>query len=148
MSIINVVSRIKLCKKTVVLTFSATWVPVTNKSLPALQQVADIYRDREVVFYWVSLNSTSVGSKRYSSDADLKAFAEENGWRLEVLRDPKRRAFRAFALSALPSIVIIDRSGQVYRKLIGFNASRTRGYNYIMRTLNRLLKLGVDKNAN
>ncbi len=126
--------------KVVVLAFSATWLPVTKNSLSSLQQIADVYQERGVIFYWVSLNSANVGSKRYASDNDLKAFAEENGWRLEVLRDPQRKAFRAFGLYALPSVVIIDRTGQVYRKLIGFDNSRTRGYRYIMRTLNLLLK--------
>ena len=126
--------------KVIVLVFSATWVPITNKSLPALQRIADVYQQRGVIFYWVSLNSARAGSNRYASDPDLKAFAEKNGWRQEVLRDPQMKAFHAFGLDALPSVVIIDRSGQVYRKYVGFDIDRTQGYRFMMRPLNRLLK--------
>ncbi|HKX29930.1 MAG TPA: TlpA disulfide reductase family protein [Blastocatellia bacterium] len=126
--------------KVMVLVFSATWVPVTNKSLPALQRLADVYQQRGAIFYWVSLNNARAGSKHYASDADLKGFAEKNGWRLEILRDPQMKAFKGFGLDALPSVVIIDRNGQVYRKYVGFDNGQAQGYRFLMKPLNRLLK--------
>jgi hypothetical protein len=95
----------------VVLVFNSTWVPITDRSLSALQRIAHQYENRGVVFYWVSINSARIGDKSYISDADLKAFSRENGLRLTVLRDSERKAFLEFGLDALPSIVIIDRTG-------------------------------------
>ncbi len=123
----------------VVLVFNGTWVPMTNKSLPALQRIANLYENRSVVFYWVSINSARVGDESYISDAGLKAFARENGLQLTVLRDPERKAFRAFGLDALPSIVIIDSKGEVYQKHTGFDPVRVLGYEVLTRALNQLL---------
>jgi peroxiredoxin len=125
--------------KVVVLVFNGTWVPMTNRSIPALQRIANLYENRGVVFYWVSINSGRMGDESYISDAGLKAFARENGLQLTVLRDPERKAFRAFGLDALPSIVIIDRTGEVYQKHAGFDPARVLGYEVITRALNQLL---------
>jgi peroxiredoxin len=123
----------------VVLVFNGTWVPMINRSIPALQRIANLYEKPGVVFYWVSVNSARVGNEFYISDAGLKAFARENGLRLTVLRDPERKAFRAFGLDALPSIVIIDRKGKVYQKHVGFAPERVLGYEVLTRALNQLL---------
>jgi peroxiredoxin len=123
----------------VVLTFNANWTPMINKSLPALQRIANLYEGRGVVFYWVSINSARAGEKNFASDADLKAFAQKNGLALTVLRDPERKAFSEFGLDVIPSIVILDRAGKVYKKQAGFDAAPTRGYKSVVRVLNRLL---------
>jgi peroxiredoxin len=123
----------------VVLVFNGTWIPMTSKSLPALQRIADIYENSGVVFYWVSINSARVGTESYISDAGLKDFARENGLQLTVLRDPERKAFHAFGLDALPSVVIIDRTGNIYQKHTGFDSARVLGYEVITRALNQLL---------
>jgi beta-barrel assembly-enhancing protease len=123
----------------VVLVFNGTWIPMTNRSLPSLQRIANLYENRGVAFYWVSINSARIGDELYISDAGLKAFARENGLQLTVLRDPERKAFRAFGLDTLPSIVIIDRTGEVYRKHAGFDPERILGYEVITRALNQLL---------
>jgi Zn-dependent protease with chaperone function/peroxiredoxin len=123
----------------VVLVFNGTWVPMLNRSIPALQRIANLYENRGAVFYWVSINSARVGDESYISDAGLKDFARENGLQLTVLRDPERQAFRAFGLDALPSIVIIDSKGKVYKKHAGFDPARVLGYEVITRALNQLL---------
>jgi peroxiredoxin len=124
----------------VVLTFNADWTPMTKRSLPALQRIADLYEGRDVVFYWVSVNSARAGEKTYATDAGLKAFAQESGLRMTVLRDSERKAFRAFGLDVIPSIVIIDRTGQVYQTHAGFGAAPAKGYEFVIKTLNQLLK--------
>ncbi len=124
----------------VVLAFNGDWTPMTNKSLPALQRIANLYKGRGVVFYWVSINSAQAGEKKFATDADLKAFAQENGLRLTVLRDPERKAFHEFGLDVIPSIVILDGAGKVYKKQVGFDTAPTQGYKSVIKTLNRLLK--------
>jgi peroxiredoxin len=126
----------------VVLVFNATWVPTAKKSLPALQRIADLYESRGVVFYWVSVNSDHTGEKRFSSDADLKAFAKENGLEVSVLRDPEMKAFHHYGLDALPSFVILDREGELWRAQTGFGTWETIGYAGMAKLLNELLRLG------
>lgn len=123
----------------VVLAFNANWTPMANKSLPALQRIANRYKSRGVIFYWVSINSALAGEKNFATDADLKAFAQENGLHLTVLRDSERKAFHEFGLEVIPSIVILDREGKVYKKQVGFDTRPTRGYKSVIRALNRLL---------
>lgn len=123
----------------IVMVFSSTESPMAAKSLPALQRLADSYESRDVVFYWVSINSDKEKDKNYVTDAGLIAFARENGLRLTVLRDPDRESFRAFCLDALPSIVIIDRKGEVYKKEVGFDMERSQGFSSLRMSLNQLL---------
>ena len=122
-----------------VLLFGATWVPMTDRELPAFQKLADRYTVRGADFYWVSLNGAKKEEKGYASDTDLQAFVDELGLRLPALRDPDRNAFRAFGLDAIPAIVIIDREGQVRCTVVGFGPNWTRTYGPVIRCLNQLL---------
>jgi peroxiredoxin len=126
--------------KVVVLSIGATWVPLASKELPALQKLAERYAGRGVNFYWVSINSDKPGAKNYASDADLQAFAQRNGLRLMVLRDPEQAAYRAFGVNALPTIVILDRDGKVFRKNVGFDPDQPEPYAEVVRSLTQLLK--------
>jgi peroxiredoxin len=125
----------------VVLVFNATWVPTAKKSLPALQRIANLYESRGVVFYWVSVNSDHAGEKRYISDADLKAFANKNGLEVSVLRDPEMKALHHYGLDVLPSLVILDQAGKLWRTQTGFDTGQTSGYAGMAKLLNELLRL-------
>jgi peroxiredoxin len=126
--------------KVVVLSFGGTWVPLAAKELPALQKLADRYAARGVPVYWVSVNSATPGAKGYSSNADLSAFAEKNGFRGQVLRDTDRAAYRAFGVDALPTVVILNKDGRVARKLVGFDPDQAEAYTAVMKELDQLLK--------
>jgi peroxiredoxin len=126
--------------KVTVLSFGATWVPLTAKELPALQKLADRYAGRGVNFYWVSINSAKPGAKNYASDADLQAFAQRHSLRLPVLRDADQAAYRTFGVDALPTIVIIGRDGQVHRKHVGFDPNQADALAEVGRALDQLLK--------
>jgi peroxiredoxin len=136
-----------------VLSFGATWVPKTDKDLAAFQRLADRYAGRGVDFYWVSTNSTRKTGRSYISDDALDNFKSEVGLKLRVLRDPDREAFRAFGLDLLPSIVILDREGQVCLRVVGLDPEETeyydpqrldfyttRAYGDVIRCLNELLR--------
>ncbi len=126
--------------KIVVLSFGGTWVPLAAKELPALQKLADRYVARGVPVYWVSVNSATPTGKGYISNADLGAFAEKNGFRAQVLRDVDRAAYRAFGVDALPTVVILNKDGQVARKLVGFDPAQGEAYAAVMKELDQLLK--------
>ena len=126
--------------KVTVLSFGATWVPLAAKELPALQKLADRYALRGAQVYWVSVNSAKPGAKNYVTDADLEAFAAKRGLKTKVLRDPEQAAYRAYAVDALPTIVILDKGGAVVRKLVGFDPDQGEAYAAVMKELDALLK--------
>ena len=126
--------------KVTVLSFGATWVPLAAKELPALQKLADRYAARGVQVYWVSVNSAKAGAKNYVTDADLEAFAAKRGLKAKVLRDAEQAAYRSYAVDALPTIVILDKDGNVARKLVGFDPDQGEAYAAVMKELDALLK--------
>lgn len=125
--------------KVVVLSFGGTWVPLASKELPALQRLADRYAARGVQVYWVSINSAKPGARNYASDAELQDFARKNNLRLGVLRDPEQKLYDSYGLDAVPTIVILDKTGKVVRKQVGFGADG-EGYGEIFRELDQALK--------
>lgn len=126
--------------KVTVLSFGATWVPLAAKELPALQKLADRYAARGVQVYWVSVNSAKPGAKNFMADADLAAFAQQRGLRVKTLRDPEQAAYRAYGVDALPTIVILNKDGNVVRKLVGFDPDQSEAYGPVMKELEQLLK--------
>ena len=126
--------------KVVVLSFGASWVPLTAKELPALQKLADRYTGRGVQVYWVSVNSAKPGGRNFMTDAELDAFAGKRGFQAKVLRDPEQIAYRAFGIDALPTIVILDKDGKVARKHVGFDPEQGEAYGAVMKELDQLLK--------
>lgn len=126
--------------KVVVLSFGGTWVPLATKEVQALQKLADRYADRGVQVYWVNINPHKMGARNYASDHDLQAFAQENGLRVTVLRDPEQSFYRQFSLNAVPTLIILDRQGKVARKHVGFGTEQGEAYGDIVRELDQLLK--------
>ena len=126
--------------KIVVLAFGSTQLPTAKLAVPGLQKLAERYGDRPVSFYWVSVDSEHQGAKSFASDAEIRVFANQYGLRLPILRDPERSAFREFGIDALPTNVIIDRSGKAAFKQVGLNADRGEAYSDTIRELDKMLK--------
>ena len=136
----NAVNLADLKGKFVVLSFGGTWIPLSSKELPALQKLADRYGARGVQVFWVSINSAKPGARNFALDADLQAFAQKNGLRIPVLRDPEQRLYRELGLDALPTVVIMDRQGKVLHKHVGFGTDAGEAYGVVSRDLDQLLK--------
>ncbi|MGH9840916.1 MAG: peroxiredoxin family protein [Blastocatellia bacterium] len=134
------VSLADLKGKVLVLSFGGTWVPLTSRELPALQKLADRVGSRGAQVYWVSINSAQPGARNYAADADLQAFAQKNGLRLPVLRDPEQKLYKQLALDGLPTLVILDQQGKVVRKHVGFGTEAGEAYNALTREIEQLLK--------
>lgn len=125
--------------KVVVLSFGGTWLPLAAKEQQALQKLADRFAERGVQVYWVSINPNKPGARNYASDQDLQAFAQKNGSRVGVLRDPEQTVYREFALDAVPTVIILDRQGKVVRKHVGFGTDQGEAYGEIVRELDQVL---------
>ena len=97
----------------VVLAFGASWLPLSRKQVEGVQKLADQYSDRNVRVYWVSTDSLSPKSKNYATDGQLRDFARKNGLKVAVLRDPEGALLKELRIDQLPSVVILDRQGNV-----------------------------------
>jgi len=103
----------------VVLAFGASWLPLSKAQVQGVQELADEFGEREVRVYWVSTDSDSPKSKNYATDEQLRAFARKNGLKVAVLRDPDGAVFKLTGADQLPSVVILDRAGEISGSPIG-----------------------------
>ena len=103
----------------VVLAFGASWLPLSRTQLQGVRKFADEYSNRGVVVYWVSTESDDSKSKNYASDEQLRAFAQKYGLKVTVLRDPDGAVSKKFGVDQLPSIVILDKQGNISGAPIG-----------------------------
>jgi peroxiredoxin len=103
----------------VVLAFGASWLPLSKTQLQGVRKFADEYSNRGVVVYWVSTESDDSKSKNFASDEQLRAFAEKYGLKVTVLRDPDGAVSKKFGVDQLPSIVILDKEGNISGGPIG-----------------------------
>src|SRR5256885_9863691 len=98
----------------VVLAFGASWLPLSKTQLQGVRKLADEYSDRGVVVYWVSTESEDPKSKNFASDDQLRAFAQKYGLKVTVLRDPDGVISKKLGIDQLPSIIILDKQGNVF----------------------------------
>ena len=103
----------------VVLAFGASWLPLSKTQLEGVRKLADEYSNRGVVVFWVSTESVEPKSKNYASYEQLKAFAQKYGLKVTVLRDPDGNISKKFGVDQLPSIIILDKNGNVAGAPIG-----------------------------
>ncbi|HEX8475158.1 MAG TPA: TlpA disulfide reductase family protein [Pyrinomonadaceae bacterium] len=103
----------------VVLAFGASWLPLSRKQIEGVQKLADQYAEQNLRVYWVSTESDSPKSKNYATDNQLRDFAKKHGLKVAVLRDPDGKFLKELRIDQLPSIVILDRTGNVNVPIIG-----------------------------
>src|SRR6185369_15300886 len=123
----------------VVLAFGASWLPLSKTQLQGVRKLADEYSNRGVVVYWVSTESEDSKSKNYASDEQLRAFAQKYGLKVTVLRDPDGAVSKRLGVDQLPSIVIIDKQGNVVGAPIGGLDPSGNLANQLASTLDRIL---------
>src|SRR5712691_7817812 len=95
----------------VVLAFGASWLPLTRNQMEAVKKLADQYAGRGVAVYWVSTESESSKSKNYVADDQLRELGRK--YKATVLRDPEGAVSKKLGVDQLPSVVIIDKQGNV-----------------------------------
>lgn len=120
--------------KVVVLLFSGVQDPQCREVMKSLQSLSDRYQGKDVSIYWVSINSVSE-----ASNEKIKAPCGPVG-SIIVLRDQNQAAFKRFGGKQLPTLVILDKQGQVNgRPYGGFNPD-SNFINDIATTIDALLK--------
>jgi len=101
----------------VVLAFGASWLPLSRNQLEGVKKLADDYAERGVVVYWVSTDSESPKSKNFASDDQLRVLAHK--YKVTVLRDSDGGVSKKLGVDQLPTVVIIDKQGNVSGGPIG-----------------------------
>ena len=97
--------------KVVYLDFWASWCKPCRKSFPWMNSMVDRYPAREFKIVTINL------------DRDLEAmhdFLERVPARFEIYHDPSGTLAEKFQLQGMPTSYLIDKSGQVISRHIGF----------------------------
>jgi hypothetical protein len=106
--------------KIVILAVGASWLPLSGKQADFANMLANKYRNKDVVVYFVVVDSMTAKSKNYATDQDVKKFATTNKLNIVVLRDGDGAAIlKKFNIDQLPSFVILDRNGQMVGQPFG-----------------------------
>jgi peroxiredoxin len=113
------VTSANLRGEVVVLAFGASWLPLTRNQMEAVKKLADQYAGRGLAVYWVSTESESPKSKNYASDEQLRELGRK--YKATVLRDPDGGVSKKLGVDQLPSVVIIDKQGNVADRIGGMD---------------------------
>jgi cytochrome c biogenesis protein CcmG/thiol:disulfide interchange protein DsbE len=102
-----------------VLAFGASWLPLTRTQLEGVKKLADQYAGKGVAVYWVSVDSDNPKSKNYVPDDQLRDLARK--YKVTILRDPDGAASRKMGVDQLPSVVILNKQGNIAASMGGMD---------------------------
>src|SRR6185503_2877715 len=94
-----------------VLAFGASWLPLSRNQMESVKKLADQYAGKGVAVYWVSADSENPKSRNFVSDDQLRELARK--YKVTILRDPDGALSRKMGIDQLPSIVILDKQGNI-----------------------------------
>jgi alkyl hydroperoxide reductase subunit AhpC len=103
----------------VVLAFGASWLPLSRNQMEGVKKLADQYAGRGVTVYWVSVDSDNTKSKNFVSDDQLRELGRK--YKVSVLRDPDGTLSRKMGVDQVPSIVILDKQGNIADSIGGMD---------------------------
>jgi cytochrome oxidase Cu insertion factor (SCO1/SenC/PrrC family) len=115
------VTSASLRGEVVVLAFGASWLPLTRNQMEAVKKLADQNAGRGVAVYWVSTESDSAKSKNYAADDQLRELGRK--YKVTVLRDADGVVSKRLGVDQLPSVVIINKQGNVADRIGGMDPS-------------------------
>ncbi|HKP39352.1 MAG TPA: TlpA disulfide reductase family protein [Pyrinomonadaceae bacterium] len=102
-----------------VLAFGASWLPLSRNQMESVKKLADQYAGKGVAVYWVSVDSENPKSKNYVSDDQLRDLARK--YKVTILRDSDGALSRKMGIDQLPSVVILDKQGNISSALGGMD---------------------------
>lgn len=102
-----------------VLAFGASWLPLSRNQMESVKKLADQYAGRGVAVYWVSADSENPKSKNYVSDDQLRDLARK--YKVTILRDPEGALSRKLGVDQLPSVIILNKQGNVADSIGGMD---------------------------
>lgn len=102
--------------KIVLLDFWATYCDSCQDSVPALKQLRDQYKGKGFELVGISLDD---------SPAQVARFAKEEGMDYTILVDSDLAVARDYGVRGLPVTLLLDRSGVVRGRWLGFDNTLT-----------------------
>jgi thiol-disulfide isomerase/thioredoxin len=118
------ISSQQLRGRIVVLDFWATWCVPCQQELPILQRVYDKTKGRsDVAFFAVDGVMTDTPGDAGDTAMGAVAYYDRAGYTIPLAWDGGAVLEKAFALHGFPTLLVIDKSGQVRMRHVGFIGS-------------------------
>lgn len=97
--------------KIVFLNFWATWCPSCRDEMPSMQKLHNMFQDKDMAMVTINLQESPERVKEYFNELKLS---------FPALLDEKAEVAARFGITALPTTFILDKSGRVLGKAVGF----------------------------
>lgn len=104
--------------KTVFLNFWATWCPPCRGEMPDIQKLYETYeQDGDDGLVILGIAAPNMGQEK--SEAEIKAFLQENGYTYPVVMDTTGEIFTSYGITSFPTTFMIDKDGNVFGYVTG-----------------------------
>ena len=106
----RIVSSDEFAGKVLLVDVWATWCPPCKEEMPWFQEFSEQYRDQGLEVIGISIDP---------NPADVARFAKELGIKYTLINHPG--IMQEWGLLGLPTTLIVDREGNIRRKIVGFD---------------------------
>lgn len=111
-SLTNVPLKLSALKgKVVLLNFWATWCPPCREEIPSMMKLNSAMAGKPFQMVAVSIDEGGV--------PEIESFFKTSGYSLPAYTDPGGEAVKAYGITGVPESFVIDKNGNLVKKVIG-----------------------------
>ena len=114
-------SKDLLGKKTLVVSFFATWCQPCMKELPHLQNLYEKYQGQDVKFFLIDITEATRSVEGFEQSPQAGPFLAEKGITIPTLIDIYGMAKRNYGATTLPRLFVIDKLRKIRLHQAGFH---------------------------
>ena len=107
----NTVSLSDYHGKVVLLNFFATWCPPCREELPSVQKLSKQLAGKKFAVVAVAIDRDDPGG--------IASFVKNNKYTFTVLTDSDNSVANKYGVSAVPTVLLIDRKGNIANRIVG-----------------------------